>query len=94
MVEQEKKYTCVNPSCRHSFEKPKLVQYYVCPFCSTKIEKKSEEKGCLHYFGYLGERASGESIPSECIECRKSVECMLTTQTSKDAVKEIKKWYK
>jgi hypothetical protein len=93
-VKQQKKFTCTNPKCRCSFEKPKLVQYYVCPFCSTKVENESDEKGCQHYFGYLRERESGAVIPSECIECRKSVECMLTTQTSQDAVKEIKKWYK
>jgi len=93
-VNQEKKYTCENPSCKHTFEKPKLVQYYVCPFCSTKVENEKSEQGCLHYFGYLRERESGEDIPSECISCRMSVECMLTNQTSNVAVKEIKKWYK
>jgi hypothetical protein len=39
-------------------------------------------------FGYLRERERGEDIPSECISCRMSVECMLTNQTSNDAVKE------
>jgi DNA-directed RNA polymerase subunit RPC12/RpoP len=89
----EKKYTCENPKCKHTFDKPTLVQYYVCPFCSTKIEKETAEVGCLHYFGYLRDRKSGEVIPSECIECKNSVDCMLTNQASKQAVKEIKKWY-
>jgi len=66
----------------------------VCPFCSTKIEKETAKAGCLHYFGYLRDRKSGEVIPSECIECKNSVDCMLTNQASKQAVKEIKKWYK
>ena len=93
MRNQEKKYTCENPKCKNTFDKPKLVQYYVCPFCSTKVEIETREHGCLHYFGYLRERESGEIIPSECIECKKSIDCMLTNQTSKEAIKEIKKWY-
>ena len=92
-MQDQKKYTCKNPGCNHTFEKPKLVQYYVCPFCSTKVEKETSEEGCLHYFGYLKEREKDEPIPSECIECRKSVDCMLTNMVSKNAVKEIKKWY-
>ena len=89
-----KKYSCKNPKCKNIFDTPKLVQYYVCPFCSTKVEKETKEQGCLHYFGYLREREKGEAIPSECIECRRSVECMLTDLNSKSAVKEIQKWYK
>ena len=94
MQDQEKKYTCENPKCKHIFDTPKLVQYYACPLCSTKVAKETIEQGCLHYFGYLRERESGEPIPSECIECKKSVECMLKNLTSKDAVEEIQKWYK
>lgn len=93
MQDQEKKYTCENPKCKITFDKPKLVQYYVCPFCFTKVEKETKEQGCLHYFGYLRERESGEAIPTECIECRKCVECMLSNLNSKSAAKEIKKWY-
>ena len=94
MQSQEEKYSCGNPKCKRTFDKPKLVQYYVCPFCSTRIEKEETDPGCLHYFGYLRERDRGEPIPSECIECKRSVECMLSTLASKDAVKEIRKWYK
>jgi hypothetical protein len=65
----------------------------VGPFCSTKVKKETTKDGCLHYFGYLSEREKDEPIPSECVECRKSIECMLSTMASKDAVKEIQKWY-
>jgi hypothetical protein len=77
-----------------AFDKPKLVTYYACPFCSTRIEKEETELGCLNYFGYLRERDKGEPIPSECIECKRIIECMLSPVSSKDAVKEIRKWYK
>ena len=90
----QEKNTCENPSCNHTFEKSKLFQYYVCPFCSTKVEPEKSEQGCLHYFGYLRERESSEDISSECISFRMSVECMLTNQTSNDALKEIMILYK
>jgi hypothetical protein len=90
----EKKYTCQNPKCKNVFDKPKLVQYYVCPYCSTKIKKESQGQDCSYYLGYLKEREKGEAIPKECVECRKSIECMLADLNSKRAVKEIKKWYK
>jgi len=93
LQDKEKRYTCENPKCKQTFDTPKLVQHYVCPFCATEVKKRTSEDGCLHYFGYLGQREKGEPIPSECVECRKSIECMLSTMASKDAVKEIKKWY-
>jgi len=66
----------------------------VCPFCETIIIKEEENKDeCPHHFGYLGERKTGEVIPSECIECMRSIECMLKKTTSKDAAEEIQKWY-
>ena len=94
MQSQEKTYTCGNPKCDRTFDKPKLVQYYACPFCSTRIEEEESNPGCLHHFGYLNERDKGEPIPSECIECTMSLECMLSPLNSKDAIKEIRKWYK
>lgn len=94
MQEKENNYTCVNPKCGQTFDTPKLVKYYVCPFCSTEVKKEATEVGCLHYFGYLCEREKGEPIPSECVECRKSIESMLSTVASKDAAEEIRKWYK
>ena len=51
-------------------------------------------RGCQHQFGYLNQRESNKSIPKECVECKKAVECMLNQpQYSDDAVAEIKKWY-
>jgi hypothetical protein len=51
-------------------------------------------RGCQHHFGYLNQRDRIKSIPKECIECKKAVECMLNQpQYSADAVKEIEKWY-
>ena len=93
MQNPEKSYTCANPKCKQVFDTPKLVHYYVCPFCSTILENE-EIEGCLNYFGYLSERETGEVIPNECGECRKNIDCMLNKQNSKDAIEEIKKWYK
>jgi hypothetical protein len=41
----------------------------------------SEKQGCLHYFGYLGERSKKEKIPETCIICEKIVRCMLKNVT-------------
>lgn len=82
---------CSNPLCGKSFDKPKVI--YVCPYCLTEMQE-NQRLGCQHWFGYLGQRASGEGIPDECIECEKSVECMLEKEAySPEAVKEIKKWF-
>ena len=89
---QENKYTCINSECKQVFDTPKIVHYYVCPFCSSILENVKIER-CLNYFGYLYERETGEDIPGECTECRKVIECMLGSQNSKDALEEIKKWY-
>lgn len=42
----------------------------------------SPDFGCPHYFGYLRQRAKGESIPEECLACKKAVECMLSQPKS------------
>jgi hypothetical protein len=54
---------------------------------------KSSSSGCEHYFGYLGQRDKGEEIPAGCLECPKSLDCMLRSYKSKESVAEIKKWY-
>lgn len=94
MQKQKKEYICANAECKKTFDTPKLVQYYVCPFCSKEIKEENLELGCLHYFGYLSERDKNVAIPPECIECMESVECMLANTSSRDAAEEIKKWYK
>ena len=48
---------------------------------------------CKNYFGYLGQREKGEGIPAECLECPKSLDCMLLEYKSKESVAAIKKWY-
>jgi hypothetical protein len=94
LQKKKNEYVCANPECRKPFDKPKLVQYYACPFCSKEIKEENLEPGCLHHFGYLSEREKNVPIPPECIECMKSVECMLANTSSKDAAQEIQKWYK
>jgi len=42
---------------------------------TTKLESRAQ--GCQRHFGYLGERASKEKIPDECITCENIVKCML-----------------
>lgn len=50
--------------------------------------------GCQFGFGYLSQRKKGEGIPDSCIECAKSLSCMLSEYYKKEEnVKEIKKWY-
>ena len=48
---------------------------------------------CKHYFGYLAQRDKGEEIPATCVECVKSLDCMLSNYKSEESVQEIKKWY-
>lgn len=87
---EEKNYCS---KCGKTFDKPKIVQYYVCPHCESKIEEK-KETGCQLWFGYLSQKDKGQSVPQECVECEKVVECMLNQyHGSTSAVKEIKKWY-
>lgn len=50
--------------------------------------------GCQYGYGYLSRREKGEGIPDTCIECPKSLSCMLSEYYKKEeSVKEIKKWY-
>lgn len=83
---------CSNPKCRKAFDNPKLIKYYVCPHCMTKIEEK-EKAGCPYFFGYLNQKDKNEPIPQKCIGCEKVLECMLNKNYSQTAVAEIKKWY-
>jgi DNA-directed RNA polymerase subunit RPC12/RpoP len=94
-VDSNSSYKCRNIECQKEFDSPKVVSYFVCPFCETRVENEENGgNGCLHFFGYLGERKVGEDIPVECVECRRSIECMLKSLSSRDAAEQIQKWYK
>ena len=87
----EKQRRC--SKCNKAFDKPKVIQYYACPHCQGKIEE-NQKTGCPYWFGYLNQKEKEESIPQECVECEKAVECMLSQcYNSPAAVAEIKKWY-
>ncbi len=59
-----------------------------------KKEDKTSDQSCRYYLGYLSQRNKGEGIPGTCVECNKSLDCMLTEYyKSEDTVAEIKKWY-
>jgi hypothetical protein len=82
---------CSNPNCRKAFDEPKIL--HVCPHCLTEVQE-DQKTGCHNWFGYLRQRENGEGIPKECIECAKSIDCMLTDGSySTEAIKEIKKWF-
>jgi hypothetical protein len=85
----EKKNHCLK--CKKFFDEPKLVQYFACPHCLDKIEEA--KKGCQNWFGFLSQKDKNESIPQECVECEKVMDCMLNRQYDSGAVSEIKKWY-
>ncbi len=40
--------------------------------------------GCNHSLGYLNKRAKGEEMPSECIVCSQSIECLLGSLKTQD----------
>ena len=61
---------------------------------SALSEDATKPPGCKHNFGYLGSRKKGEVIPDACLECPKSLDCVLFDYyKSKESVAEIKKWY-
>jgi DNA helicase-2/ATP-dependent DNA helicase PcrA len=75
---------------------PKLIEptQNKQPAASAEEVNQPSDSGCKHYFGYLGQREKGEEIPTECLECPKSLDCMLQHYKSKESVSEIKKWYR
>lgn len=76
--------------CKKSFDTPKLI--YACPYCLNEIEEQVK-KGCRYWFGYLNQKVKTESVPQECVECEKVMDCMLSQELSEVAVSEIRKWY-
>ncbi len=57
------------------------------------ITPPPSSSGCQYGFGYLSQREKGQGIPDTCIECPKSLSCMLSEYYKKEEIKEIKKWY-
>jgi hypothetical protein len=55
--------------------------------------KTTNSSECRYYFGYLANREKNESIPETCLDCPKSLDCMLSNHELKNSVQEIKKWY-
>ncbi len=86
---EEKNYCS---KCKQPFGEPRLVQYFACPHCMAKIEEETKTC-CQFYFGFLSQKDKTQSLPTECVECDKVLECMLTQDHSPAAVSEIKKWY-
>ncbi len=78
--------------CKQPFDEPQLVQYYACPHCMAKIEEETKP-GCQFYLGFLSQKDKTQSLPTECVECPKVLECMLDRDHSPNALSEIKKWY-
>ena len=78
--------------CKKIFDEPKIVQYFACPHCLNKLEEE-EKSGCQHWFGFLSQKERKESIPHECVECEKVMDCMLNRQYDSEAMSEIRKWY-
>ena len=80
----------VKSNAAKSIELPQTEQ----PATNAKEVNKLSDPNCKHYFGYLGSRKKGEVIPNSCLECPKSLDCMLGDYyKSKESVAEIKKWY-
>jgi hypothetical protein len=76
---------------QHKIETKTMAQESV----KNKADNVSSGKICQYYYGYLGQREKGEGIPSSCVECAKSLDCMLADYyKSKETVEEIRKWYR
>ncbi len=58
-----------------------------------KKEDETDDYECPYYFSYLASREKQEEIPDICLECPKSLDCMLSNYKSEDSVVEISKWY-
>ena len=92
-LEKERKETEQHQEIKSKAPEPIEPPQTEQPAASTEEEDTPSDSGCRHYFGYLGQRDKGEEIPSTCLECPKSLDCMLNNYKSKGSVAEIKKWY-
>jgi len=48
------------------------------PEAQKQAPKASEDKDCLHFFGYLGGLPKNTPIPGECFGCQRIVDCLIT----------------
>lgn len=71
-------------SSQESFEQaPKSYRYRESPKnhkaeAQRQAPKGSEDKDCLHFFGYLGGLPKNTPIPGECFGCQRIVDCLIT----------------
>jgi hypothetical protein len=76
-------------------QKPKMAEKI--PAKKSEANRKkinvSNDSKCQYYFGYLADRAKQEGIPDPCLECPRSLDCILTNYKSEGTVTEISKWY-
>ena len=75
---------------------PNNIEFIQTPKKSVTETGKSSKSSseCEYGFGYLSQRDKGEAIPETCVECPKSLDCMLSRIYEKDqSAKETKKWY-
>jgi len=67
----------------------------LCPYCNSVITSSGGNEtalaSCPHWFGYLNQK-DVVTIPDECLDCKRVMECMLKEDYSTKAVDEIKKW--
>jgi len=92
-LEAERKETEKRQQVKSQAPKPVEPTRTEQPAASIEEVKQPSDSGCKHYFGYLGQRDKGEEIPPACLECPKSLDCMLHNYKSKESVAAIKKWY-
>ena len=89
----------VEPKVVEQVVEPKVVEPKAQSPIPKSKDKEDEENHpsdqvCRYYFGYLSQRNKGEGIPETCVECNKSLDCMLSEYyKSENTVAEIKKWY-
>ena len=63
------------------------------PIANKKKVRATDYSDCKYYFGYLASREKQKEIPETCLECPRSLDCMLSNYKSEDTVGEISKWY-
>jgi hypothetical protein len=62
--------------CFYELKKNHLKLWKI-PTNKHKKNKKESPKSCKNFFGYLSKKPKGISTPTECLVCRKLVDCTL-----------------